>query len=163
MSYILDVKPNSSRFFPSDFGSLSLSAAWTVSLSALPLAQIMKHNLVELLDSGWFKKSVSRAESSSASISSTWPRKITMVIVSKEGWATLEMMEIIQPQERGLGGFAYSFISWRRYCEEKYSGINRFVWLGQLIKVIKLALIKKGSLTLNSSVIRVWARNHEIL
>lgn len=42
-------------------------------------------NLVELLVNAWFKKSVSRAESSIASISSTWQRKIVKVTVSKEG------------------------------------------------------------------------------
>ena len=78
---------NSSHFFLSNFGSPSLSAARTTSLSTVTLPKIQKRNLVELLDSGWFKKSASRAESSNASISSTWPRKLVMPVVtaSKEG------------------------------------------------------------------------------
>ena len=51
---------NSSRFFSSNFGSPFLRAART-TLSLKP-EQISKRNLVELLDSGWFKKSLESGE-----------------------------------------------------------------------------------------------------
>ena len=97
---------NSSRPFLTNPGRASSSRDRAASISTSP--QILKHSLVVvelwLGDSGWPRKSVSRAESSYTLICSVLRRKIVMVTRSTadERWGIREIMETtIQAQERG--------------------------------------------------------------
>ena len=102
------IKPfyNSSLPFPTNPGRASLTKDRAASISTSP--QILKHSLVWLWDSsGWLRKSVSRAESSSALICSVLRRKIITVTRSNGQWGIRAMMEIIQAQERGRSESVY--------------------------------------------------------